>query len=174
MYRPVLVHVGLLGRFGVIAIEIDTERLEPAFLRQYHPSSSRWVLIQRFLDAKGPEYERILIADVRETFFQTDPFDIIGDPGAYYRNTFECSARVGWLQSTVSHEARIFLVCFVRASTANSNSVPAVAILSSVVHLRPMQPPPRSDYYEMQRRNRPHRHKTSTTYTYNVPFSQVS
>lgn len=78
-----LILVGLHGRFGVIAIEIDTERLEPAFLRQYHSSSARWVLIQRFLDAKGPAYERILIADVNETFFQTDPFDIIGEPGDY-------------------------------------------------------------------------------------------
>lgn len=65
----------------MIAIEIDTGRLEPAILRQYHPSSARWVLIQRFLDTKGSDYERVLIADVRETFFQTDPFDIIGEPG---------------------------------------------------------------------------------------------
>lgn len=81
--RPVLPLVAIVERFDVIAIEIDTERLEPAFLRQYHPSSVRWVLIQRFLDAKGLDYERILIADARETFFQTDPFDIIGEPGDY-------------------------------------------------------------------------------------------
>lgn len=81
MYWPVLPPVGTVGRFDVIAIEIDAERLEPAFLRQYHPSSARWVLIQRFLDAKGLDYDRILIADASETFFQTDPFDIIGEPG---------------------------------------------------------------------------------------------
>lgn len=119
-----LILVGLLGRFGVVAIEIDTERLEPAFLRQYHPSSARWVLTQRFLDAKGPEYERILIADVRETFFQTDPFDIIGKPGAHSYLVLRNFARVGCLRNT----ARSASFCFLHGFTPNSDSAPDASV----------------------------------------------
>lgn len=68
-------------RFGIISLQIDRERLEPAVLRHYHPSSVRWTLIQRFLDMKGSDYERVLMVDAGQTFFQGNPFDIIGDPG---------------------------------------------------------------------------------------------
>lgn len=65
----------------ITPLEISRERLEPESLRKYHPSSARWIMIQRFLDVKGPEYERILMVDVGQIFFQANPFDIIGDPG---------------------------------------------------------------------------------------------
>lgn len=68
-------------RFAILSLEIDREKLEPAALRRYHTSSARWVLIQRFLDAKGSDYDRVLMADAGQTFFQGNPFDIIGDPG---------------------------------------------------------------------------------------------
>ncbi|CBN76469.1 conserved unknown protein [Ectocarpus siliculosus] len=67
----------------ITPLEISRERLEPAALRKYHPSSARWIMIQRFLDVKGPEYERVLIVDAGQIFFQANPFDIIGDPGVY-------------------------------------------------------------------------------------------
>lgn len=38
-------------------------------------------MIQRFLDAKGSNYDRVLMADAGQTFFQGNPFDIIGDSG---------------------------------------------------------------------------------------------
>lgn len=62
-------------------LQIDRERLEPAVLRRYHPSSARWILIQRFLDIEGPDFERVLMVDAGQTFFQGNPFDIIRDPG---------------------------------------------------------------------------------------------
>lgn len=73
---------GHLNRYGIIALEIDREKLEPVFLRRFHPSSVRWLLIQRFLEAKGLTYGRVLMVDAGETFFQGSPFDIIGDPGS--------------------------------------------------------------------------------------------
>lgn len=69
------------ARFMITPLEISRERLEPASLRKYHPSSARWIMIQRFLDVKGPEYERVLMVDVGQIFFQANPFDIIGNPG---------------------------------------------------------------------------------------------
>lgn len=50
-------------------------------LRRYHPSSVRWVMFQRFLDVEGSNYERVLMVDAGQAFFQGNPFDIIGDPG---------------------------------------------------------------------------------------------
>ncbi|CAM9678260.1 unnamed protein product [Ectocarpus fasciculatus] len=73
----------IIDTFMITPLEISRERLEPASLRKYHPSSARWIMIQRFLDVKGPEYERVLMVDVGQTFFQANPFDIIGDPGVY-------------------------------------------------------------------------------------------
>ncbi|CAM9419063.1 unnamed protein product, partial [Scytosiphon promiscuus] len=64
-------------------LEIDRAKLEPAALRRYSPSSARWVMMQRFLDAKGSQYKHVLMADAGQVFFQSNPFDIIGDPGIY-------------------------------------------------------------------------------------------
>ncbi len=50
-------------------------------IRRYHPSSVRWIFFQRFLDVEGSRYGRVLMVDPGQTFFQDNPFDIIGDPG---------------------------------------------------------------------------------------------
>lgn len=68
-------------RFDVVALPVDREQLEPMVLRRYHPSSVRWVMFQRFLDVEGSNYERVLMVDAGQAFFQENPFDIIGDPG---------------------------------------------------------------------------------------------
>ncbi|CAM9275307.1 unnamed protein product, partial [Hapterophycus canaliculatus] len=73
----------IIEKLGILSLEIDRGKLEPAALRRYHPSSARWIMIQRFLDTKGSDYERVLIADAGQVFFQGSPFDIIGDPGIY-------------------------------------------------------------------------------------------
>eukprot|EP00903_Cladosiphon_okamuranus_P019117 g17589.t1 len=73
----------IIDKFDIIPLPIDRERLEPAVLRRYHPSSVRWILFQRFLDIKGSDYERVLMVDAGQTFFQGNPFDIIGEPGIY-------------------------------------------------------------------------------------------
>lgn len=62
-------------------LEIDRNALQPAFLRRYHPTSVRSVLFQRFLDFKGSNYERVLMANAGQAFFQNNPFDVIGEPG---------------------------------------------------------------------------------------------
>lgn len=65
----------------MVAFPVDREKLEPVFIRRYHTSSARWIIFQRFLDVEGSRYERVLMVDAGQAFFQDNPFDIIRDPG---------------------------------------------------------------------------------------------
>lgn len=68
-------------RYGASVVGIEHGQLQPAFLRHLDVSLVRWVLIQRLLDYIGTQYNHVLMMDVGDTFFQANPFDIIGDPG---------------------------------------------------------------------------------------------
>lgn len=69
------------NRYRIIALDFDLRKLVPSFLQHYSPSTVFWVLARRFLDRWGSDFDRILLADVRDTFFQASPFDIIGESG---------------------------------------------------------------------------------------------
>lgn len=68
-------------RYGASIVGIEHGQLQPAFLLHLDLSLVRWVLIQRLLDHIGLQYNHVLMVDVGDTFFQANPFDIIGDPG---------------------------------------------------------------------------------------------
>lgn len=70
-------------RYGIMALKLDTDELVPEVLRRYHPSSCRWVFAQRFLDARGSDYARVMMVDVGDTLFQANPYDIVGAPGGH-------------------------------------------------------------------------------------------
>lgn len=61
--------------------------LEPERMRKWHPSTSRWVLLLNFFEqhAKRVEksqanaYKRVVLADIRDMAFQSDPFELIKD-----------------------------------------------------------------------------------------------
>eukprot|EP00241_Pyramimonas_parkeae_P003846 CAMPEP_0114227820 /NCGR_PEP_ID=MMETSP0058-20121206/1997_1 /TAXON_ID=36894 /ORGANISM="Pyramimonas parkeae, CCMP726" /LENGTH=679 /DNA_ID=CAMNT_0001338693 /DNA_START=394 /DNA_END=2433 /DNA_ORIENTATION=- len=45
----------------------------------YHPSNYRYFLYQQFLLSHPGRYHKVVIADVRDVFYQSDPFKILGD-----------------------------------------------------------------------------------------------
>jgi hypothetical protein len=70
-------------RFDVEVSVVDISKLEPPSIRKYHPSTLRWILIDQYLKDHSKQFRRILLADVRDTAFQSDPFEIISLPGLY-------------------------------------------------------------------------------------------
>lgn len=75
--------VQLATQFHITLIEYDVKKLEPAFLRSYHPSSLRWILYDRILNLKvgtgvllHHNIEKIIALDARDSAFQTDPFQL--------------------------------------------------------------------------------------------------
>ncbi|CAM9296723.1 unnamed protein product [Discosporangium mesarthrocarpum] len=103
-------HREIINKFKVSALQFGVEELEPEYLRQYHPSSTRWILIHRFLEDQQDNYDRVLMADVRDTVFQSNPFDIIGEPGLYTFNGVEgktigqCGWNGGWVRDCFGEE----------------------------------------------------------------------
>lgn len=47
----------------------------------FHPSTSRWPLINKYLEEHGSSYSRIWMLDVRDTYFQSDPFEFVSTEG---------------------------------------------------------------------------------------------
>mmetsp|Transcript_21615 Transcript_21615/g.30983 ORF Transcript_21615/g.30983 Transcript_21615/m.30983 type:complete len:498 (+) Transcript_21615:3-1496(+) len=46
-------------------------------MNKFHPSTSRWPLIHKYLSDHGTKYNRIWMLDVRDTYFQSDPFEFM-------------------------------------------------------------------------------------------------
>ncbi|CAM9713655.1 unnamed protein product, partial [Phaeothamnion confervicola] len=78
--------------------------LEPAFLRNYHPSSLRWVLLDRYLSEHHARYGRVLMVDVRDTIFQSNPFSLVSGTGLHVfrgiedRTIGKCGWNGGWVR----------------------------------------------------------------------------
>lgn len=51
------------------------------YLEKYHPSSLRWALIAKYFENENTrkKYSKVLLIDVRDSYFQSDPFKIIPD-----------------------------------------------------------------------------------------------
>ena len=76
--------------------------MKPEFLANFHPSSQRWVLFERLLSASDGYLARVakklIVVDVRDTYFQTDPFALFdGTKNVFYAfgesrgmNIFSC------------------------------------------------------------------------------------
>ena len=73
----------LCTRYNVTVIVFAQDKIMPSFIRKFHPSNFRWFLMHQFLKESGVEFNRILLADVRDTAFQADPFIIVTAPGLY-------------------------------------------------------------------------------------------
>lgn len=74
----------ILKNGRVHVIEYMAERLEPAFIRSYHPSSQRWIFYHRFFSNHNSffahSFDSIIHVDVRDTQFGADPFDYLSRP----------------------------------------------------------------------------------------------
>ena len=73
----------LCERYNVTVVMYDPKKIEPAFIRNFHPSTYRWFLMHQFLKKSTVPFKRILLADIRDTAFQADPFSIVDDQGLY-------------------------------------------------------------------------------------------
>jgi hypothetical protein len=76
-------HREIAKESNVLLIEFDLKTLaastDGGFAARYHPSSLRWTLIFKFFKdpAVRNKYNRVLLIDVRDSFFQSNPFSII-------------------------------------------------------------------------------------------------
>jgi len=81
----------------------------PVGLTQYHPSSLRWILYSDFLENNEKIkiiYKRIWLLDVRDSYFQDDPFQYIHPEqsnlhlfqGVQDKTIGQCSWNSGWIK----------------------------------------------------------------------------
>jgi hypothetical protein len=73
-------HSEVAAKFNVLLLVYNRQQLEPSFIRIYHPSSLRWILFDWFFSIRNGSYQhhfdRVLALDVRDSAFQTDPFEL--------------------------------------------------------------------------------------------------
>ena len=67
-------HKEIVNKYGITALEFSVDLLQPQYLAKYHPSNYRWPLLYRYLSKHASEYGKVLLADVRDSMFQKDPF----------------------------------------------------------------------------------------------------
>ena len=61
-------------------VEYDPSNMGFAIdISKFHPSSSRWPLINKYLEEHGSSYKRVWMLDVRDSYFQSDPFQFVSD-----------------------------------------------------------------------------------------------
>ncbi len=67
-------------------ISFNVATLEPEYIRAYHPSSLRWILFAQLLRANNHAiqraFSRVIMVDIRDTVFQSDPFALIDGSGS--------------------------------------------------------------------------------------------
>jgi hypothetical protein len=95
---------------NVQLLKFDASELPDRYLEGYHPSTLRWRLIFNFFAevSNRAKYKRVLLADVRDTYFQQNPFTTIfpsgddGDSGLYVfsedNEISTCSWNSGWIR----------------------------------------------------------------------------
>jgi hypothetical protein len=103
-------HRTIVERYNITAIEFHVQLLEPVFLRKYHPSNYRWPLLYRYIEEHSGRYRKVLMADVRDTAFQQDPFGAFSRKGFYTfngvesRTIGECGWNGGWVKDCFGKE----------------------------------------------------------------------
>ena len=105
-------HRDIAKQAAVQLIEFDLNNLSSSsasFAAKYHPSTLRWSLVYRFFSdaAVRARYHRVLLIDVRDSFFQGEPFSIIPAATASAFHAFkgvehitikDCGWNRGWVR----------------------------------------------------------------------------
>ncbi len=119
-------HAQVAQKFNIILLVYDRKKLEPSFIRTYHPSSLRWILFDWFFTIKNGTYinsfDRVLSLDVRDSAFQTDPFDLFNFQQPH--QTSVSSMNQFAVNAMIDHD-KLFLFGenrFIAISTCNWNS----------------------------------------------------
>eukprot|EP01033_Poteriospumella_lacustris_P007502 gene7502-5392_t len=87
----------------------------PEYMANFHPSTLRWELFRTFfIDHEGYKmiYNRVFLLDVRDTFFQHDPFTFFAPElsslhvfqGVASKSIGQCSWNSGWIESCFGAE----------------------------------------------------------------------
>jgi hypothetical protein len=85
------------------------------YLGKYHPSSLRWMLISKYFENENirKKYSKVLLIDVRDSYFQSDPFKIIpaSAKDAFYvfkgvesTTIADCGWNGGWVRDCFGNE----------------------------------------------------------------------
>jgi hypothetical protein len=92
----------------ILVIPFDKNKV-PEFMKKYHPSTSRWILFYDFLKRKDKFriiYKRVWMIDLRDSFFQKDPFEFINPDttvlhvfnGVESKTISQCGWNSGWIK----------------------------------------------------------------------------
>lgn len=97
-------------KYRLVLIEFTLTDLQPSFLRNYHPSSIRWILMHQLFSTNTEffekYYDKMVTLDVRDSMFQTTPFRLFKNKerkffvfgeGGYVR-ILECGWNSGWIK----------------------------------------------------------------------------
>ena len=132
-------------QFNIDVVVIDISKLQPPSMRKYHPSTLRWILIDQYLKLHSNQYHQVLLADVRDTAFQSDPFQIISHPGFYTFmegvHFYEEGWNSGWVtdcfgSSVAQNMSNNWVVC----SGISLGSATAVASYASLMAAEILKP----------------------------------
>ncbi len=105
----------IIEKYRVTAIPFAMSDL-PAYMASFHPSTYRWYLIQQFLQKpENQNYRRVWMIDVRDSFFQSDPFKMI-EEGTSQFYTFkgvemaigQCGWNGPWVSDCFGKEVELY------------------------------------------------------------------
>ena len=98
----------IASKYDATLVPFDLQKDFDATYRAYHPSSLRWTLIYSYLleSNRYTQYNRVWLADARDTWFQRDPFTMldVGQSGFYTFKGVEnllikdCGWNGGWIK----------------------------------------------------------------------------
>lgn len=61
---------------NIIPVEYNVKSFDDKY-QKYHPSTLRWMMIYRYFVESSTQYHRILMIDIRDSYFQSNPFQMI-------------------------------------------------------------------------------------------------
>jgi hypothetical protein len=104
----------ILNKYHITTIEYSLIQTIDSKYRSYHPSSLRWILLHQYLQSKQQEYGRVLMIDVRDSFFQSNPFETVvpanrksffyAFAGVESKTIKECGWNGGWVRDCFGRE----------------------------------------------------------------------
>jgi hypothetical protein len=100
--------IGEVYRLFSVKVQKFSLDLFPDFMKSYHPSSYRWIMIRDWMKSipESERYTSVLLIDVRDSVFQTNPFEPMASVGKGFYAFQEAKPRTiaecGWNSKWVS------------------------------------------------------------------------
>ena len=98
----------------LIPIETYSQTLKIDIAQNFHPSTTRWPLMLAFLKQSKNRFQRLLFLDIRDSYFQKDPFLLLPNEAAsrfFYAFTGvesitikECGWNSGWVKDCFNQD----------------------------------------------------------------------